>query len=163
MPTIRQAQLVLFPICGTSDHWTLLAVREVEKVNEETVWIHRYYETLPEQSQVNRKSAQKLLSFYFPGLVLDKKPFNATRQYNDYDCGFYCFHYAVMESLHLAGEPLLTKWPVIKAIRLQLDTWLAMFKRFQEKDEKIALMKESSKQYVKDGKAKDQTKDKGKK
>ena len=63
------------------------------------------------------------------------------------------FHYALMESLHLLGEPLLTKWPNIKAIRMQMDTWLAMFKRFKEKDEKIAQMKESSTQYVKDGKA----------
>ena len=152
METISKAKLVLFPICGTSDHWTLLAVRKVEKESE-AGWIHRYYETLPAQSQMNRKSAQKLLSFYYPGTVLDENAFNASRQYNDYDCGCYVFHYAVMESLHLAGEPLLVRWPHIKPIRSQLDTWMAMFKRFQEKDEKIAKMKESSKQYVKDGKA----------
>jgi hypothetical protein len=51
------------------------------------------------------------------------------------------------------GEPVLTKWPNIKAIRMQMDTRLAMFKRFKKKDEKIAQMKESSTQYVKDGKA----------
>ena len=70
MAEIGTAKLTLYPICGTSDHWTLLAVRKVEKENE-AGWIHRYYETLPVQSQVNRKSAQKLLSFYYPGTVLN--------------------------------------------------------------------------------------------
>ena len=124
---IQGAELILAPIWGrdseANEHWTLMALR----VESREV---RYYDSLNQEHQTCRTSAQELLSLLMPGKMLPERRNKARQPSGQLTCGLFSMYYMHEEMRFAMGQGWGTQgWPQISALSAKLVSFSAVLSK----------------------------------